>query len=170
MRSKTRPTLDQLKEMPIGALRTEIAQLCVDAAIADHAEVLADAEMLAMDSDPSPERIVELWNMLRGEASKPSEEFENKGGRLLIGGPFDGERFTPIGPMKVEKLTIPLPTPVQHFKDPSSLDPIGPALRNAVYLPEILRAKEIQMIFYRHESVSVDQALVLMLARYPKQK
>jgi len=65
-RHKTRPTLDELKQMPLVSLRREIAQLCVDAAIADHAEVLADAEMLAMDPDPLPERIVELWNVLRG--------------------------------------------------------------------------------------------------------
>jgi len=64
-RHKTRPTLDELKQMPLVSLRREIAQLCVDAAIADHAEVLADAEMLAMDPDPKPERIVELWNLLQ---------------------------------------------------------------------------------------------------------
>jgi hypothetical protein len=64
-RGKTRPTLSELKEMPVGLLRKEIAQLCVDATIADHAEVLADAEMLGMDPDPSPERILELWNLLR---------------------------------------------------------------------------------------------------------
>jgi len=45
----------------------EIAQLCVDAGLADNGEVLAEAEMLAMDPDPQPERIVELWNRLRGE-------------------------------------------------------------------------------------------------------
>jgi hypothetical protein len=65
MKSKTRPTLDELKEMPLAHLRREIAQLCVDAAIADHAEVLADAEMLAIDPHPDPERIVELWSLLR---------------------------------------------------------------------------------------------------------
>ena len=73
-RHKTRPTLDELKKMPIGGLRAEIAQLCVDAAIADHAEVLADAEMLAMDPDPKPERIVELWNMLRGETKRMEDK------------------------------------------------------------------------------------------------
>jgi len=73
-RQKTQPTLDQLKDMPLGLLRAEIAQLCVDAAISDHAEVLADAEMLAMDPDPQPERIVELWNMLRGVSGGNPEE------------------------------------------------------------------------------------------------
>jgi hypothetical protein len=37
----------------------------MDAALADNAEVLADAEMLAMDPNPSPQRIAELWNRLR---------------------------------------------------------------------------------------------------------
>jgi len=65
-RHKAHPTLDELKQMPLGRLRSEIAQLCVSAAIVEHAEVLADAEMLAMDPDPAPERIVELWSRLRG--------------------------------------------------------------------------------------------------------
>jgi hypothetical protein len=73
-RGKTRPTLSELKEMPVGLLRKEIAQLCVDAAIADHTEVLADAEMLGMDPDPSPERIVELWSLLRGESGSTPYE------------------------------------------------------------------------------------------------
>ncbi len=64
---KRRPTLGELKEMPTGLLRMEIAQLCVDAGLADNGEVLAEAEMLAMDPDPQPEKIVELWNRLRTE-------------------------------------------------------------------------------------------------------
>jgi hypothetical protein len=64
---KRRPTLEELKEMPTGLLRMEIAQLCVDSALADNGEVLAEAEMLAMDPDPQPEKILELWNRLRGE-------------------------------------------------------------------------------------------------------
>jgi phage tail protein X len=67
MRQRTGPTLDDLKQMPLGHLRGEIAQLCADAGLADNAEVLAEAEMLAMDPDPEPERIVELWSRLRGE-------------------------------------------------------------------------------------------------------
>jgi hypothetical protein len=64
-RHRKRPTLDELKELSPGLLRIEIAQLCMDAALADNAEVLADAEMLAMDPNPSPQRIAELWNRLR---------------------------------------------------------------------------------------------------------
>jgi hypothetical protein len=67
-RHRTRPTLEELEQMPLVSLRREIAQLCVDAAIADNTEVLADAEMLAMDPDPEPERIVGLYDLLRGEA------------------------------------------------------------------------------------------------------
>jgi len=52
----------------------EIAQLCVDAGLADNGEVLAEAEMLAMDPDPQPERIVELWNRLRGESGSTPYE------------------------------------------------------------------------------------------------
>jgi hypothetical protein len=168
-RGKTRPTLDELKEMPLGHLRREIAQLCVDAAIADHAEVLADAEMLAMDPDPSPERIVELWNLLRQSSDSASEDFQRKNGRLLIGGPCDGERYVPRDPRRLETLVMPISGPPLSFRDASSLDPAGPALANAIYLPETLRGKEIQVLFYRHASITVDQALVLMLARYPKQ-
>jgi len=68
--------LDELKQMPIRLLRAEIAQLCVDAAIADHAEVLADAEVLAMDPDPKPERIAELWTLLRSESGSTVDEKE----------------------------------------------------------------------------------------------
>ena len=64
---KTRPTLNELEQMPLMSLRREIAQLCVDAALADNGEVLADAEALAMAPDPEPERIVELWRLLRGQ-------------------------------------------------------------------------------------------------------
>lgn len=61
---KRRPTLDELKAMPPGLVMMEIAQLCVDAALADNAEVLASAEALSVEPDPQPERIVELWNQL----------------------------------------------------------------------------------------------------------
>jgi hypothetical protein len=47
-------------------MREEIAKICLSAGLADNSEVLAEAEMLAMDPDPQPERIVELWNVLRG--------------------------------------------------------------------------------------------------------
>ncbi len=73
-RHKRRPTLDELKQMPVGLLRMEIAQLCVDAGLADNGEVLAEAEMLAMDPDPQPERIVELWNQLRGASGSTPYE------------------------------------------------------------------------------------------------
>lgn len=71
---KRRPKLDELKQMPAGLLRMEIAQLCVDAGLADNGEVLADAEMLAMDPDPQPERIVELWNQLRSASGSTPYE------------------------------------------------------------------------------------------------
>ena len=173
-RHKTRPTLNELEQMPLMSLRREIAQLCVDAAIADHAEVLADAEMLAMDPDPKPERILELWNLLRGERKgmddKAKEEFERLNGRLLIGGPCDGERHVPRDIRHFEMLVRPLPGPPVSFRDPLALDPVGPAPSNAIYLPETLRGDKIEVLFYRHSSISIDEALVLMLARYPKQK
>jgi hypothetical protein len=64
-RHRKRPTLDELKELSPGLLRIEIAQLCMDAALADNSEVLADAEALSVEPNPQPERIVELWNRLR---------------------------------------------------------------------------------------------------------
>lgn len=67
-RQRRQLTLDELKEMPPGLLRMEIAQLVFDAGLADNAEVHAEAELLMMDPDPQPERIVELWNQLRGES------------------------------------------------------------------------------------------------------
>ena len=70
---KRRPTIDELKEMPIGLLRMEIAQLVFDAGLADNAEVHTEAERLMLDPDPQPERIVELWNQLRG-ASGSTED------------------------------------------------------------------------------------------------
>jgi len=75
---KRRPKLDELKQMPAGLLRMEIAQLCVDAGLADNGEVLADAEMLAMDPDPQPEKIVELWNRLRESAEDHDRELRLK--------------------------------------------------------------------------------------------
>jgi hypothetical protein len=75
---KRRPTLGELKEMPVGLLRMEIAQLCVDAGLADNGDVLAEAEMLAMDPDPQPEKIVELWNLLREFAEEHDRELKLK--------------------------------------------------------------------------------------------
>jgi hypothetical protein len=159
--------------MPLVSLRREIAQLCVNAAIADHSEVLADAEILAMDPNPAPERIVELWNLLLGGGKtmddKSREDFENKNGRLLIGGPCDGERYVPRDIRRFEKLVRPLPVPASKPEDWRELPEVFELPPLAVYWPEILRGNEIEMVFYRHESLSVDQALVLMMARYPKQ-
>lgn len=76
MQAKRRPTLDELKQMPLGLLRMEIAQLVFDAALADRAELHAEAELLIMDSDPQPERIVELWNQLRGGTGSTENEVQ----------------------------------------------------------------------------------------------
>ena len=70
---KRRPTIDELKEMPLGLLRMEIAQLVFDAGLADNAEVHTEAERLMLDPDPQPERIVELWNQLRGVSGSTSK-------------------------------------------------------------------------------------------------
>ncbi len=71
---KRRPTLEELKEMPPGLLRVEIAQLVFDAGLADNGEVQGEAEMMMMESVPQPERIVELWNRLRGVSGSTSYE------------------------------------------------------------------------------------------------
>jgi len=78
--------------MSLAHLRGEIAQLCVDAGLADHAEVLADAEMLAMDPDPSPERIVELGNLLRGGQTCPRCGAVGAAGYELICTCLEGKR------------------------------------------------------------------------------
>ena len=65
---KRRPTLEELKEMPPGLLRVEIAQLVFDAGLADNGEIQGEAEMMMMDPVPQPERIVELWTRLRGKS------------------------------------------------------------------------------------------------------
>lgn len=61
---KRRPTLDELKDMPTGLLKIEIAQLCFDAGLSENYDIQSQAEMLSMEPDPQPERIVELWNQL----------------------------------------------------------------------------------------------------------
>lgn len=70
---KRRPTLDELKEMPAGLLKIEIAQLCFDAGLSENYDIQSQAEMLSMEPDPQPERIVELWNQLRASGSTPIE-------------------------------------------------------------------------------------------------
>lgn len=72
-KEKRRPTLDELKAMPLDLLHMEIAQLCLDAGLADNADVLREAEHLMLDPAPSPEFIVELWNQLRASGSTPIE-------------------------------------------------------------------------------------------------
>ncbi len=62
------PTIAELQKSPLKARKEAIAAICFQAGLADNGEVLAEAEMLAMDPDPRPEKIVELWNRLRGEA------------------------------------------------------------------------------------------------------
>jgi hypothetical protein len=62
---KRRPTLEEMKEMPDGLLRMEVAQLCVDATIAGCQEVLTDAEAMLLNVQLEPEAIVELWTRLR---------------------------------------------------------------------------------------------------------
>ena len=71
-------TVEEIKAMSRSEIRTEIATLCFTAARADNGEVLAEAEMLAMDPDPQPERIVELWNQLRSDAEDRDRELRLK--------------------------------------------------------------------------------------------
>jgi hypothetical protein len=66
MNNSRLPTLAELEAATLRGMREEIAKICLSAGLADNAEVLAEAEMLAMDPDPEPERIVELWSRLRG--------------------------------------------------------------------------------------------------------
>lgn len=93
--------------------------------------------------------------------------FDTKGSRVLIGGRFDGRRHVPEDRNQFKKLIMPVPILNSISDHLSPVSPIAGELRHEVYLPEMLRGNQIEMIFYRHESITVDQALVLLLARYP---
>lgn len=65
MEIKRRPNLEELRRMPAGLLKMEIAQICVDAALAERQEILTEAEAMLLNVEPQPEAIVELWSRLR---------------------------------------------------------------------------------------------------------
>lgn len=101
------------------------------------------------------------------DIAKEAEDFELKNGRLLIGGPCDGERHVPRDIRRFEKLYRPIPAePLDVGAGAFGL--IGAPGRWTVYEPEILRGKEIEMLFYRHSSLTKDDALRLLFERYSK--
>ena len=59
-KEKRRPTLDELKTLPVELWRLEVAQISVDAEAAGQGDVQQEAEMLMLDPDITPERVVAL--------------------------------------------------------------------------------------------------------------
>lgn len=70
---KRRPTLDELREFR-GLWYLEIAQLCEDAAGNGQEEILEDAELLMLDQDLTPEKIVELREKLQRATGSTVED------------------------------------------------------------------------------------------------
>lgn len=103
------------------------------------------------------------------DIAKEAEDFELKNGRLLIGGPCDGQRRVPrdIRRHAQIEVAVPIVSVVSKFCFP--LNPVAAKLEYAIYEPEILRGKEIEILFYRHSSLTTDDALRLLFERYPKQ-
>lgn len=70
---KRRPTLDELRTFR-ALWHLEIAQLCEDAAANGQDEILEDAELLMLDPDLTPEKIVELREKLQRATGSTMEE------------------------------------------------------------------------------------------------
>lgn len=89
---------------------------------------------------------------------------------LLIGGPRDGFRIglTEKGIAGFNSLYVPIPAPlpVAHIEN---LSPEGPEIKRSVYLPERLRGENIEVVFYRHEELPLDEALMKLFERYPQE-
>lgn len=68
MQTKKRPTLEQLKEMPVELWRLEVAQIGVDAAQASLGLIESEAVALMGDSEISPEKVVALREKLKNAA------------------------------------------------------------------------------------------------------
>lgn len=103
------------------------------------------------------------------DIAKEAEDFELKNGRLLIGGPCDGQRRVPRDVRKFDRLVIAILEPVLVADFNRKPDPIAGEFKHAIYEPEILRGKEIEILFYRHSSLTTDDVLRLLFERYPKQ-
>lgn len=72
---KRRPTLEELKSLPMELWRLECAQICCDADDAFQDDLAENAERLMCDPDLTPEKIVELRDRLR--CATGSTETEN---------------------------------------------------------------------------------------------
>ena len=64
-REKRRPTLEQLKVLPLEMWQLEVAQIGVDANLAEQSEVEDEAIRLMDDPNLTPEMVVELREQLR---------------------------------------------------------------------------------------------------------
>lgn len=69
MKEKKRPTLEQLKSLPPELWQLEVAQIGVDAALADNDQIEGEAITLMDDPELTPEMVVELREKLRASGS-----------------------------------------------------------------------------------------------------
>lgn len=85
---------------------------------------------------------------------------------LLIGGPCDGRRMTMLYPNEMIKSPLPIEG-ILDFARINDISPIAPTPITTTYYAEKLRGHEFEITFYRHESLSLDQAIDRLFARYP---
>lgn len=76
MEEKRRPTLAELKEMPVDLLRFEAAQIGVEALFLDLFEIDRAAWALQTDPEITPERVIELRERLRLASESVETESE----------------------------------------------------------------------------------------------
>jgi NADPH-dependent 2,4-dienoyl-CoA reductase/sulfur reductase-like enzyme len=64
-KEKRRPTLEELRALPVELWRLETAQIAVDAGLAGVTGIEIEADMLIDDPHLTPEKVVELRERLR---------------------------------------------------------------------------------------------------------
>lgn len=62
---KRRPTLEELKSLPVDLWQLEVAQIAVDAELAGQFEIETEAARLISDPNLTPEAVVELRERLQ---------------------------------------------------------------------------------------------------------
>jgi hypothetical protein len=85
---------------------------------------------------------------------------------LLVGGPRDGHRLaltdTEVGAWPVTYVSVP-----RSVEYSEGLGPEAPPPERAKYRREHLRGPAVEVISYRHDSLSCDQALLRLFELYP---
>lgn len=89
---------------------------------------------------------------------------------LLIGGPRDGCRITQgMHEMATKSGIFNAPVPVTNYHYEENPTPKGPEVMSTAYFGQRLRGEYSEIIFYRHHSLTVDEALTRLFDRYPKE-